>query len=232
QTISDGCQDIDAFNAINIPGTMRTLEFFENEQITIASLTVTTGPPPDGFNLFVDGSLVDTTSFPGSVTWTAPADGIYEIRFFVFTSTGGVIFGLNYEGECRLLGEGTSETAEGINDPCPFNDGRINNCDTFNPVVLYPINTENGTRLDIYNADGSGLIISLPADLISANTACPAENTAILIDTTNDIVFYLLSSCEYYLHAPMNEPGKYYIIIFDDLNSGTYYESRTEFFDF
>ncbi|MEO0596221.1 MAG: hypothetical protein AAF126_08945 [Chloroflexota bacterium] len=98
--------------------------------------------------------------------------------------------------------------------------------------VGYPINTENGTQLDIYNADGSGLIISLPADLISANTACPAENTAILIDTTNDIVFYLLSSCEYYLHAPMNEPGKYYIIIFDDLNSGTYYESRTEFFDF
>ncbi|MEM9950219.1 MAG: hypothetical protein AAF846_01355 [Chloroflexota bacterium] len=222
QPLSAGCQFYDTLSGINFPGFTRTFEFFENEKITITSLTKLTGSP-DGFDLFVDGVLVDTTPFPGSVTWTAPADGIYEIRFFAFSFSGSIALGLNYEGDCRLL-------PTEVSNPCPvFTDGRINDCDTFNPIVPYLINTEDGIRLDIYNADETGLRISIAPEDIPSGETCPDENTLILNDTINNIVFYQLTTCQYYLRAPMNEAGKYYILIFDELTSNTIYESYTEF---
>jgi len=123
------------------------------------------------------------------------------------------------------------ETADVEPERCPiFNDSRINDCDTFNPVVLY--GTDNGNAewgLDVYAADGSGLLLRIPVEDIAAVPECPEVNTPIFEDHEQQIYVYRLSTCQYYLRAPMSEPGKWYTTVFDDLYPHCYYESWTEF---
>ena len=126
---------------------------------------------------------------------------------------------------------GVAPSASSVSEPQPaFTDGRINDWDTGNPVVLYGMADGNSRRLDIYAADSSGLILSIPASAIDAVPACPAGNTLILSDATSGISLWRLTArsdgiCPFQLMAPATEASKTYVIIFDGLHAHTFYRS-------
>lgn len=106
--------------------------------------------------------------------------------------------------------------------PAPaFVDGRINNFDVANPVVVYPIRTEAGTGLHIYSDAGVLLLIVTP-EMIAAVPAQPEANT--LIAEANGVALYRLSSGEFQVNAPMYN-GKTYVLIFKELFPDGGYES-------
>lgn len=116
-----------------------------------------------------------------------------------------------------------------------FYDGRINDYDTGNPVVLYPIADGESRGLHVYNADSSGLIMMISAATIDAVADCPSQNTLIYQDSASGVSLWRLTlrpdgNCPFQLNAPTGEPGKTYIIIFDELYPNTHYESHEEFF--
>jgi hypothetical protein len=116
-----------------------------------------------------------------------------------------------------------------------FSDGRINNFDMGNPVVLFGYLYDNDTwGLDVYNADESGLLLRVSAEQITAVAECPQQNTLIVEDTASNISLWRLAersdgTCPFQLMAPTGEAGKWYIIIFDSLYPNSYYESWEEF---
>lgn len=120
---------------------------------------------------------------------------------------------------------------------CPiFFDGRINNCDTFNPVVLYGYQDENDNwGLDIYGANGEGLMLRVTPEEIADVAECPDSNSTIIYDNATDIGLYRLSKgsnriCPFQLNAPTSDGSKTYVIIFDSLYQNSYYESWEESF--
>lgn len=121
-----------------------------------------------------------------------------------------------------------------VDDPQPaFYDGRINSWDTGNPVVLFPFADGNSLGLNIYSADGTGLILSIPASAIDAVAECPDSNSLIYSDSASGISLWRLpqrsdGTCSFQLNAPATEAGKTYSIIFNGMFSGTYYESWEE----
>lgn len=226
QSLSADCQTVDNFSAPNIPQYYHVGTFNANERITLTALVAITGFP-DGLYLEIDGVRVETVaSIPASVSYTFPADGVYEIRarLFMFVYPPGAAIAANFEGACEYVPP--SDTTA----PSPaFNDGRINDFDTYNPVVLYGNQNGDTWGLDVYDAEDSSLLFSVSPEMIASIDDCPEENILIYEDTVHQILFYRLSSCQYYLRAPMNEAGKWYIIIFDDLFPHSYYESWTEY---
>ena len=171
----------------------------------------------------------------------------------VSRSTGDTLEEYELSGTCTGADTGTvsftfiappsTSTPETTSeDPSPrqvFFDGRINSFDTGNSVVLFgnPSN-DNNWRLEVYGADGSGLLLLVPADAINAAPACPESNTLIHIDEETGISLWRLPErtvtaegvrvCPFQLNAPSTETGKTYIIIFDTLYPNTYYESGDE----
>ncbi len=119
-----------------------------------------------------------------------------------------------------------------------FHDGRINAWDTGNPVVLYGMGDGDSRRLDVYEADGSGLVVSIPANAIDVVDDCPDSNTLIFKDDVNGVSLWRLAErnigsdnadiCPFQLSAPTVDTGKNYIVVFDGLYSNTYYESWEE----
>lgn len=74
------------------------------------------------------------------------------------------------------------------------------------------------------------MLLEVTPAQVAAVPACPAENTTIAYDEATGIGLYRLAehsdgTCPFQLNAPTGEPGKVYVIIFDDLFAGTYYES-------
>lgn len=132
----------------------------------------------------------------------------------------------------------TCSTASPItvdNNPCPvFYDGRINHCDTFTSVVLYgKADEDDNWDLDVYAADDSGLLVTIPASMIAAVPTCPESNTLIFSDSATGISLHRLTqrpdgSCPFQLNAPATEAGKTYIVIFNELYPHSYYESYEE----
>lgn len=121
-----------------------------------------------------------------------------------------------------------------------FWDDRINDYDTGNPVVLYGKHNDNDEwRLEVYNADSSGMLFYVTAAQIAAVPECPDSATLIYADDATSISFWRLPQqrvtedgaviCPFQLNAPTGEPGKVYIIIFDTLYPHTYYTSWEEF---
>ncbi|MEO1185991.1 MAG: hypothetical protein AAFX46_15510 [Cyanobacteria bacterium J06636_27] len=221
----------DGTGGLTVGGSFTNLQFRAGEQVVATANYPVNNIAPTQIWMEIDGVIVDTAPFPGTVSYTFQNDGTYDVASYgngqnVTWSRTCSFVGLNNPS----AGSNNSNIQETDQQPQQiFFDGRINDYDTGNPVVLYPINTEDGVRLDIYNADQTGLLVSAPVERIATTDPCPNENTLILNDLANDILFYRLSNCQYYLRAPMNEAGKYYILIFDDLISNTNYESRTEF---
>lgn len=127
-------------------------------------------------------------------------------------------------------------------EPQPiFFDGRINDFDTGNSVVLYgKSDAEDNWRLDVYNADESGLLLTVEADIINATLECPDSNTLIVSDAATGISLWRLPPraispddvpiCPFQLNAPATELGKTYVVIFDTLFPHTYYTSNDERF--
>ncbi|MDK3158901.1 hypothetical protein QPK87_20315 [Kamptonema cortianum] len=120
----------------------------------------------------------------------------------------------------------TSAPGEGTSGIIPFTDGRINRTDQGAPVVLYA----NDGGLDVFDADGSGLIFSVSEAEIAAVAACPESNTVIASDPATGIILSRLSAredgvCPFQLNAPTATPGKQYVIIFDSLSSTSAYLS-------
>ncbi|MGJ3239805.1 MAG: hypothetical protein ACFE0Q_13930 [Anaerolineae bacterium] len=117
-----------------------------------------------------------------------------------------------------------------------FYDGRLNDYDTGNPVVLYPYaDSEDNRGLDIYSASGEGLLHRIPAEAFARVGRCPSENTTIFQSEETGIIISALAGeypdgvCPYQLNAPTGEPGKVYVMIFDHLHPDTYYESYEVF---
>jgi hypothetical protein len=107
----------------------------------------------------------------------------------------------------------------------PFSDGRINNWDTGNPVVLFGHDYETGRGLVVYSPEGAVVLEASP-EQIAAITECPAENT--LIVSAGDVALYRLASCHYQLNAPSLDGTKTYVLIFNDLYENTGYSSHEE----
>lgn len=82
QTLSTGCQNMNDPFFDRVYGTAAAigLPFTAGEKITI-----TAGEPgffaPELLNLRVNGAIVDTSPFPGTLEYTIPADGTYQITF-------------------------------------------------------------------------------------------------------------------------------------------------------
>lgn len=74
--VSPGCQELndpalDSFyDAVNQPG----LSFFAGEQIEVTATFPAADPPPTQISFQVEGTMTQNTSFPGSLSYTFPAD--------------------------------------------------------------------------------------------------------------------------------------------------------------
>ena len=108
-----------------------------------------------------------------------------------------------------------------------FFDGRINNYDTGNPVVVYGHDFENGRGLVIYDTDGVLLLEVTPA-AIEAVAECPDVNTLIASNGAGVSVYRLAGTCDYQVVAPTADPGKVYIMIFPELFHNAGYTSHEE----
>jgi hypothetical protein len=117
-----------------------------------------------------------------------------------------------------------ASSAESADGPT-FTDGRINNWDTGNPVVVYGHDGETGRGLVIYSPDGE-LLLVVSSDEIEAVGNCPAENT--LIASAGKVELYRLRDCRYQLNAPSLDGTKTYVLIFNDLYENTGYSSHEE----
>jgi hypothetical protein len=166
-----------------------------------------------------------------AVYLTAGTNYVLVATSFCCGSTGTYSINMRYLGATY-----TPPTAA----DCPvFLDGRINSCDTGTSVVLYgQADADDYWRLDVYAADGSGLLVSISASTIAAVATCPESNTLIVSDDATGISLWRLPErtvtvegvriCPFQLNAPATEAGKTYIIIFDELYPNTYYESHEE----
>jgi len=82
QTLSPGCQNLNDpfFDSIYGTAGVIALPFTAGEKITI-----TASEPgfyvPESLNLSVNGAVVDTSPFPGTLEYTIPVAGTYPISF-------------------------------------------------------------------------------------------------------------------------------------------------------
>src|SRR5688572_3156022 len=183
QALSAGCALLnDPFYGGYVTGGELILTFNANEQVTITASYPSDYIPNQEIVLLINGAFVDTAIFPATLSYTFTSDGTYTVYWSSNAGQGGFA---TWTLSCGI-GQPSSatESEDGAEAPCPvFHDGRINHCDTFNPVVLYgrPDNEDNW-RLEVYHADGSGLLFAVPAEVINTVERCPANNTLIYED--------------------------------------------------
>jgi hypothetical protein len=213
----------------------------------------TTGPDRDWFGMVLfDGENQAiaykynwvSVGFSGSVTnWTfgaftivkQPASRPFTMRFYdisvviadVNAAQNGplldtLIFDPASIGACTSLPLHRDPVSSVV---APFSDGRINNWDTGNPVVLFGHDYETGRGLVVYSPKGA-LFLEASPEQIAAIAECPSENT--LIVSAGDVALYRLASCEYQLNAPSLDGTKTYVIIFNELYENTGYISHEE----
>lgn len=108
-----------------------------------------------------------------------------------------------------------------------FFDGRINNYDTGNPVVVYGHDFENGRGLVIYNTNGV-LLLEVRPEAIEAVAECPDSNTLIASNGEGVSVYRLVGTCDFQVIAPTADPAKNYIMIFSELFHNAGYTSHEE----
>jgi hypothetical protein len=195
---------------------------------------------------------------PYTANWTAHFfGGTYNIAppynftsYWEVTSNGTVIIRYLIQGQCSALNTGTATItlvdlsaapAEVEDDSLRqiFFDGRINSYDTGNSVVLFgKPDADDSWRLEVYNADQTGMLFVVYPETIAAVPECPESNTLIQSDEATGISLWRLTErtmtaegvlvCPFQLNAPSTEAGKTYVIIFDTLFPNSYYESGDE----
>ncbi|MDQ7036321.1 MAG: choice-of-anchor R domain-containing protein [Anaerolineae bacterium] len=204
--------------------------------------TVTVNPSQAGVFSFTPSTTIQLTS--GTSYWvvltasgstspvywandnanTAPS-GSYTYIGYTFNNTSSMTFNsftLNVSAV-------PSDEASGANLPAFF-DGRINNYDTGNPIIVYGQAFEEGERgLTIYDTEGVLLLVVTPAE-IAAVPECPDTNTLIAASASTGVAVYRLAgSCLYQVNAPTGEAGKVYILIFNGLFANAGYTSYEEY---
>lgn len=134
--------------------------------------------------------------------------------------------------DCANLATGSASGSGNAGNGHIFYDGRINDFDTGNPVVLYGYQDGNANRgLTVYGANDEGLLMQVTPSEIASVPECPTINT--MIANNGSISLYRLAErsdgrCPFQLNAPTGDGSKTYIIIFDSLDTHTYYESWEE----
>lgn len=120
-----------------------------------------------------------------------------------------------------------SQTTEIGNQPV-FRDGRINNYDTSNPVVVYPIRDENNqVSIHIYSDTGV-LLLVISAEQIANTPENPDNN--IIIAEDGGISFARIHGDGqgfWQVTAPQYN-GKTYVLIFSELYANAGYTSYEE----
>ena len=173
----------------------------------------------------------------GTHTYSVPVPGLTTVgdamqHTLEMIDGGGAVLvsdTLNYR--CGVVASSNDPVAP---EPQPaFADGRVNNWDTGNPVVLFPFTDGDSQGLNVYAANGDGLLLNILASTIDAVAECPDSNTLIVSDAASGISLWRLSrnsdgNCPFQLNAPTGEAGKIYSIVFNEMFAGTYYESWEE----
>jgi hypothetical protein len=224
------------------------------------TVTGTNTEPSTTFNVIVavfagsydELNCVDSNVGSNSVsdTWTLNAGQTYV--FVVWIDDGSYADGADGSYSATISGSGqvcidsacpvtTVDDPDEVDDSPQrvFFDGRINDFDTGNSVVLFGNpDDEDNWRLEVYGADESGLLLVVSAEIIASVPECPDSNTLIVSDAVTGISLWRLPErtvtregyrvCPFQLNAPSTEPGKTYVIIFDSLYPSSYYESEDE----
>lgn len=238
QSSSTGCALINAafWDAHVAGGYPISDDYNAGDQITVTANPPTSVNTPTIMRLIVNSVIIDTTAFPGTLSYTFPADTTTTVGWTLDNGnadwTVSCSPGVAPPPPPPPVSPGVPVNTEAQTMICPiFFDGRINHRDTFNPVVLYGYQDDDVWGLDVYAADNGEFLWRIPAETINAIETCPAESTEIARNIELDIVLLRLSTCQFFLTAPMNEAGKYYHITFDELYPYTYYESGTAFLE-
>jgi hypothetical protein len=253
---------------IVIPSTFAATQFGWLGSISIASCNTTTvwlnvntvATLEPGESRIERGGINGTQTFGFTTTtnvnaglWSIPgvAAAPYPYTFYseeVLIVAGVEVMIWRLEGTCTGLNTGTvtyscilgcaaASSGEGLVQI--FTDGRINSYDTGNSVVLFGKPDEDDAwRLEVYNADQTGMLFVVYPDAIAAVAECPESNTLIQSDEATGISLWRLTErtvtaegvhvCPFQLNAPSTEAGKTYVIIFDTLFPNSYYESGDE----
>jgi hypothetical protein len=213
----------------------------EVEGVTVLNkLNVGTGPTTVNYPLSGGWSFSHITSYPyeAEIFWYFN-DGLNEPDYWVATinctatNTGTVVI-THVTAPIPPVADVDEEDPRQI-----FFDGRVNSYDTGNSVVLFGKPDDNDEwRLEVYNADQTGMLFVVYPDAIAAVAECPESNTLIQSDEATGISLWRLTErivtaegvrvCPFQLNAPSTEAGKTYVIIFDTLFPNTYYESGDE----
>jgi hypothetical protein len=222
-------------------GTVLTIDF--DTQQASANFDWASASGQLGVNVYYGGGLVSSLSFNtvssfGDGSGTASISGVFD-QLVIDDLAGGGCAGID-----DLV---TTDAAVGAVPPATiddtpqqvFFDDRINSYDTGNSVVLYgKPDADDNWRLEVYNADETGLLLVVYPETIAAVPECPDTNTLIINDEATGISLWRLPErtitaegvriCPFQLNAPSTEAGKTYVIIFDSLYPSSYYESEDE----
>lgn len=194
-----------------------------------------TGPSHLHYGVFGNGVMNDMTARPLTIT-------IYDLTAF---PPGGVNTQPIYD---NIVAQNAPVLAQYIYDPatdvpacaslpyitrvsdspneCPyFYDGRINNCDTGNLIVVYGHDYGGGQGLLITDTEGNNLL-QVTAEQIAIVPECPDVNTMIASGGAVS-VYRLAGSCEYQVNGPASD-AKTYVLNFSTLNPDSGYSSHEE----
>jgi hypothetical protein len=195
------------------------LYLLEGEVLTF-SLSSTISPVIVEFPI---GTVITTTTTGWFGTFTIPADGPYSFSFSM-PSFGSFI--LTVTCDPIIVSDPEDPATDLPVDLQPaFTDGRLNNWDMGNPVVVYGYDDETRRGLHIYSTAGI-LLLEVSSEQIAAVAECPSENT--LIASAGAVELYRLTNCKYQLNAPSLDGTKIYTMIFNALYVNTGYTSYEE----
>lgn len=226
------CQFLDSFTFGPLGGSASIggLNLLAGEEITINNTTGTAV-----VTVTFNGSVIGTATVGGSLSFTVATD-VTGVSLIMINNTGSGTIG----GTLDCAAELTEIEETEVGPVQVFFDGRVNDFDSGNPVVLFGINYgDDQWGLEVYSADQTGLIFNATPEQIAAIPECPDTPTMIAQSEASGIALYRLPQrtitddevaiCPFQLNAPTGEPGKVYIIVFDTLYHNTYYESWEEF---
>lgn len=178
--------------------------------------TVTVTQPPlgtaTGFSLTIDGNTLNA-GIGGTITYTIPTTGNYPWLILVAPGPGVIDLGCT-----PLPGAAANEDVDEDDGPY-FGDGRINDYDTANPIVVYPYQNEiTGDGFDVYTDTGISVLL-ITGDLIAEIGVNEEENTLLGSVPELGIEAYRLTTGEFQVQAPMPN-GKLYVLIFNEPYAG------------
>lgn len=190
------------------------------------------------FRSYVNGILQhEFIDEPGSIAFWNGGNNPKSIETYAHAFTAAapnsiytIFMSWNGESYSRswncTTGEAVVQVVQAEGNSCPaFFDGRINNCDTGNRIVIYGHEYDSGRGLLIMDTEGNNLLL-VSVEQIAAVAECPDTNT--LIASGGGVsVYRLAGSCGYQVNGSAAD-GKTYVVIFDELYANAGYTSHEE----